>query len=204
MPIISFRSEMPAHGKAGIVEERVRFTAQVFARHGAKTKIMRVISGDQFGRIAFIAFYDDFTSASDIVLAASADPVLKAAVEEERMAPATAGLPGSFVYEVEGWPENVSYSLVKHYDVDPADIATVAAEFRKIRGQAADLQITVVPAKPKIGPTMNQLRVDYLSNSLVNLGKFMDRESHSETHMALTSALKGKCTFSKSRIIELL
>ena len=99
MSMYSIRMVTPNVGRSALAAERTRALGGIYAHHGAKVRVARVVAGDAAGQIFLGVSVDDGKSLAQVFEKVEADPSFAKLREEHELNPA-GSLSGPEVFRI--------------------------------------------------------------------------------------------------------
>ena len=81
MTVVITTAVKPIIGKSRLAEERVRQAAEIYANHGGKVRVARVVMGIYSGSMLLQSATADFTTATSVMSKAMNDPSFQKLME---------------------------------------------------------------------------------------------------------------------------
>lgn len=203
MSLVSVRSVTPFAGKSGLAVERVRTLAGIYARHGARTRVARVIAGDLAGQIQLYAVFGDGKSMAQIWEKCQADPSYAKLREEHGLDPA-GSLTGPEVYRYVYGQPGPGYPVLLHreYTISRDKIGDALALMPELDalGQAHDINVAAVV--PVFSGDMARFIAVYRYRSPGHLGAAIDGVGMSAEFQAIVTRAAAIGSLTRSRVVS--
>lgn len=194
MTILAYTLAKPYPGKRQLLESRARQLGGIYARHGAKVKIARIVSGPNTGCVVVLRSYADFSAAAKAFLAVGNDPAHAEFWRERDANPAGDPLIGRniarVVYGEQQW-ETHPVSLVRQYDLTRDKLAAALEILAEVTKLASKTDSNVVGLVPVTGDDLSTFSVSYQFRSIEHFGEGADAVGSSEAFRALVAKAAG-------------
>jgi hypothetical protein len=186
MTIVSRRILVPLLGKSELALERAKSMAEIMASHGALVRVFRSVMGKDAGNIEILARFPNFTEGSKVNVAIATDPKTQKLWQEREKNPA-AEVQGPYVYRMvfgEATPQPVI--MRRLYQVERGHLKDAIAMLPEARA-AIHNDTGMLAVIPSIAPNMNELSIAYYSDSLEQMGQYLDEYGMSEKFQAVVT-----------------
>ena len=204
MTICAVREITPHVGREELAESRLRRAAGVMSRHGAYTRIFKVIAGADVGDYSLQTFYSSFTEGATVFQKFGSDPEFQAIYKERATNPA-GDIRGPNVYRmVYGGPTKPPRPLMvqRMYHMPRNNIGSVmelAPQLDKLM-QSMDVSIGIVV--PAAAEDHEMMAVVYRFHSMDHWGESVDKMIDNEEFQSLVTKGNELGTLKTSRIMS--
>ena len=204
MTICAVREITPHVGREELAESRVRRAAGVMARHGAYTRIFKVIAGADVGDYILQTFYSSFTEGATAFQKFGSDPEFQAIYRERASNPA-GDIRGPNVYRmVYGGPTKPPrpFMVQRMYHMQRNNIGGVmelAPQLDKLM-QSMDVSIGIVV--PAAAEDHEMMAVVYRFHSMDHWGESVDKMVDNDEFQSLVAKGNELGTLKTSRIMS--
>lgn len=181
----------------------VRTLGSIYARHGASTRVARVIAGDLAGQIVFYAGFDDGKSMAQIWEKCQADPSFAKLREERELNPA-GSLSGPEVYRYVYGQSEPGYPVVlqREYTISRDKVADALALMPELNALGKDHDMKVAAAVPVFSGDMSRFIAVYRYRSPAHLGAGIDSVGISAEFQSIVNRAAAFATLTKSRVVS--
>jgi hypothetical protein len=202
MSLIATRTVAPFPGKFALAAERARTLAGIYASHGAKARVTRVVTGDMAGQIVLLVAFDDGKSMTEIYEKYQADPAWAKLREEHGLNPAGT-LTGPDLYRFVYGRSEPGYPVVlqREYTVARDKVADVLAMMPELDAMMKQHDISVAAATPVFSSDMTRLIAAYRLRSSAHLGAAIDGVGMSAEFQSLVGRAAALGTLARSRVL---
>ena len=204
MTVCAIREVTPHVGKEALAESRLRRAAGVMARHGAFTRIFKVIAGADVGDYSLQSFYSSFSDGATAFQKFGSDPEFQALFNERATNPA-GDLRGPNVYRmIYGGPTNPPRPLMvaRAYHMprnNMGGVMELAPQLDKLM-QSMDVSIGIVV--PVAAEDHEEMFVVYRFHSMDHWGESVDKMVDNEEFQSLVAKANELGTLKTTRIMS--
>ncbi len=201
MTVVSTTIFHPIPGKAAKSLERIRRTAEILTRAGARARVANVAWGDGAGDIHLYGIVENSETAAKVTAAFYADPAfaaLRAETEQEQ----TSRWEGPEFWRTIFGEVKPGYPVLvqREYQMDRRHLKSAMAllpEVQKVVGETP-----VIALVPTLSSDMARMMVVYYAKSLLEVGQSMDMLATSEAFQSILvrAAETGKLTKSRALV----
>lgn len=200
MAVISRRVIVPSLGKAEAAVAQAKNYAAQALQAGTKTRLLKVIMGEDAGNIEMFVRFSDFKDGiSGFKAIAGSPPVAAARAQLESSG--IESMSGPYVYRtVFGEPTAQPILVQRLYQVSRANLQAAIAllpEAQAAFGAGTGMSAVV----PVFAPEMDRLTITYYMNSLEDLGKELDENAMSPAFQNVVTKAAQYGTLLTARVL---
>jgi hypothetical protein len=205
MALVSIRLATPLAGKAALSAERARTLGGIYAGHGAKARVGRVIAGAGAGQIYLGIGFEDGKSMGQIFENVQADPSFARLREEAGLNP-SATLTGPDVYRVaygqlgQGYPVVVAREYAVARDKHAGMLELMPEMDALVKAQDINFAVAV----PAFASDMGVMLAAYYFRSPAHLGASMDGVAVSTEFQSLVTRAGAFGSLKRSWVISFM
>ena len=206
MAIASIREVKINPGNTEIVSSRVRKGAGILARHGAHTRIYRVVGGQGAGNIQLQAHYASVAQGAATFEAFSKDASQKELMKEIENAPAGEVIGPQIMRYAYGdaGKEAAPVIVVRAYHMPRAGLPKALELAPKLETLMKPMDVTVAAAVPLLGENHEMMGVIYRFKSMSHWGESVDEMLANETLSGIINSANEIGTLKSSRLMSLM
>ena len=206
MGIASIREVKITPGNTEVVSSRVRKGAGILARHGAHTRIYRVVGGQGAGNIQLQAHYASVSQGAETFEAFSKDASYTELMQEIENAPAGEVMGPQLVRYAYGdaGKEAASVIVVRAYHMPRAGLPKALELAPKLEELMKPMGISVAAAVPLLGEDHEMMGVIYRFKSMLHWGESVDEMLSNETLSGIINSANEIGTLKSSRLMSLM
>ena len=203
MTVVAIREVTPEIGKEELVESRMRRGAGVMARHGAFTRLFKVVVGAGAGDYNLQSMYSSFEEGAIAFKNFGNDPEFHALFRERNSNPAGA-IRGPNVYRmVYGAPTKPPRPILvqRLYHMPRNSVPSVLELAPQLDQLMQTVDVAIGMALPIVADDHETIGVVYRFNSMEHWGSSLDQMADNKEFQGLVSKANELGTLKQSRML---
>jgi len=202
MALISVRMLAPTVGKAALAAERARALGGIYARHGGRVRVARVVAGDAAGQIFFSVAVDDGKSLARVFEKTQADASFARLMEERELNPA-GSVTGPEVYRVVYGEPQPDYPVIlqREYTISRDKLDGALALLPELEALGKSHDIGILAGVPIFSSDMSRLVAAYFYRSAAHLGEAIDGVGTSAEFQSIVTRAAAFGSLTRSRVV---
>jgi len=199
---VSRRIAKPFVGKMDLVMERTHRLAGIMSRHGANTRITRVMAGEGAGEIHVYAQYETMAAGTAAAAAMMHDPGMQKLLAEREANPA-ADIIGPEVFRSIWGEMNPADTVRMHrtYEIKRSNMKAALELLDEMAEFMKDEPVSLMAGVPVIASRMDTMTVVYGFADLHAFGEGVDRVGMSAEFQAMVGRASELGTLFESRVM---
>lgn len=200
MVVISLRKLTPTVGKTALLIERAHTLGGIYARHGARVRIARVIGGEGAGQVHIYNSYDSHTAMMQASSAAETDPALTKLMAEREHDPAGVLLGPEGFRSIYGEPAlGYSVMLQREYSITRENLPHAVALLPQIEALFKKHDAKLAGFVPTFSADMGRMIAAYYFHSRGDMGAAIDSVGMSKEFQSMVDRANtfGRLTCSR-------
>ena len=200
---ISRRIAKPHPGKMDVVMERTHRLAGILSRHGARTRISRVVAGEGAGDIHVYAQYDTMAAGTGANVAMMNDPAFKQLMSDRQNNPA-ADIIGPEVFR-SIWGAMTPTDTVRMqrtYALQRSHMKAAIGMLEEIGALVKDEPVSIMAGIPVVASRMDTMTVVYSFADMHAFGEGVDRIGMSAEFQDIVTRADEIGTLFESRVVQ--
>ena len=199
---VSRRIARPYTGKLDLVMERTHRLAGILSRHGANTRITRVVAGEGAGEIHVYAQYDTMAAGTAAAAAMMHDPAMQKLLADREANPA-ADIIGPEVFRSIWGEMNPTDTVRMHrtYEMKRSNMKAALEILGEIGVLLKDEPVSLMAGVPVIASRMDTMTVVYGFADLHAFGEGVDRVGMSAEFQEMVAKASDLGTLFESRVM---
>ncbi len=203
MNVVSIRELTPTIGKEKLGEIRFRKASDILAKHGATTRLWRVIVGQGVGDLVLMSMYETFSKGATAFLSFSGDSEMATLMDERNASPA-GELRGPDIYRMAyGAPVNPPRPILvqRMYHMPRKNLSKALELAPEMDALTKSLDVSMGVGVPMLASDHETMGVVYRFNSLEHWGTSVDAMSQNPDFVALVEKANDLGTLKSSRML---
>ena len=203
MNVVSIRELTPTIGKEKLGEIRFRKASDILAKHGATTRLWRVIVGQGVGDLVLMSMYETFSKGATAFLSFSGDSEMATLMDERNASPA-GELRGPDIYRMAyGAPVNPPRPILvqRMYHMPRKNLSKALELAPEMDALTKSLDVSMGVGVPMLASDHETMGVVYRFNSLEHWGTSVDAMSQNPDFAALVEKANDLGTLKSSRML---
>jgi len=203
MNVVSIRELTPTIGKEKLGEIRFRRASDILAKHGATTRLWRVIVGQGVGDLVLMSMYETFLKGATAFSSFSGDAEMATLIDERNASPA-GELRGPDIYRMAyGEPTSPPRPILvqRMYHMPRKNLAQALELAPEMDALTKSLDVSMGVGVPMLASDHEMMGVVYRFNSLEHWGSSVDTMSQNPDFAALVEKANNLGALKSSRML---
>ncbi len=203
MNIISIRELTPTIGKEKLGEIRFRKASDILAKHGAATRLWRVIVGQGVGDLVLMSMYETFSKGATAFQSFSGDSEMAALMDERSASPA-GELRGPNLFRMAyGAPTSPPRPILvqRMYHMPRKNLSKALELAPEMDALTKSLDVSMGVGVPMLASDHEMMGVVYRFNSLEHWGTAVDSMSQNPDFASLVEKANELGALKSSRML---
>jgi hypothetical protein len=202
MAFISYRTVEPMAGKSTLAAERVRDLGGIYARHGARVRVARIVGGAGAGQLVLASTCDDAKGLARTYEGVDADPAYAKLMQEQQLNPAGTITAREVYRTVHGQGQPGSPVIVmREYAVARDKMAGIIALLPDLDAVIKGHNIGLMCVVPVFSDDMSRMVAVYYLRSVADLGAVLDGVAQSPEFLSIVARAAEFGSLVKSRVV---
>ena len=203
MNIVSIRELTPTIGKEKLGEIRFRKASDILAKHGAATRLWRVIVGQGVGDLVLMSMYENFSKGATAFQSFSGDSEMAALMDERSASPA-GELRGPNLFRMAyGAPTSPPRPILvqRMYHMPRKNLSKALELAPEMDALTKSLDVSMGVGVPMLALDHEMMGVVYRFNSLEHWGTAVDSMSQNPDFASLVEKANELGALKSSRML---
>tara|TARA_S200000501_G_scaffold374498_1_gene424216 strand:- start:505 stop:1125 length:621 start_codon:yes stop_codon:yes gene_type:complete len=203
MNVVSIREVTPDVGKEKLAELRFKRGSEILAKHGATTRLWKVIVGQGVGDLVLMSMYESFSKGATAFQSFSGDPEMAALMDERSASPA-GELRGPNLFRMAyGAPTSPPRPILvqRMYHMPRKNLAQALELAPELDKLTKNLDVSIGVGLPMLATDHEMMGVVYRFNSLDHWGTAVDSMSQDPEFAALVEKANNLGAIKSSRML---
>ena len=203
MNVVSIREVTPDVGKEKLAELRFKKGSEILAKHGATTRLWRVIVGQGVGDLVLMSMYETFSKGATAFQSFSGDSDMAALMDERSASPA-GELRGPNLFRMAyGAPTSPPRPILvqRMYHMPRKNLAQALELAPELDELTKSLDVSIGVGLPMLASDHEMMGVVYRFNSLEHWGTAVDSMSQNPEFVALVEKANNLGAIKSSRML---
>jgi hypothetical protein len=203
MNVVSIREITPDVGKEKLAEIRFKRASEIFAKHGAATRLWKVIVGQSVGDLVLMSMYESFSKGATAFQSFSGDSDMAELMDERSASPA-GELRGPNLFRMAyGAPVNPPKPILvqRMYHMPRKNLSKALELAPEMDALTKSLDVSIGIGVPVLASDHEMMGAVYRFNSLEHWGKSVDAMSQNPDFVALVEKANDLGTLKSSRML---
>ena len=203
MNIVSIRELTPTIGKEKLGEIRFRKASDILAKHGAATRLWRVIVGQGVGDLVLMSMYETFSKGATAFQSFSGDSEMAALMDERSASPA-GELRGPNLFRMAyGAPTSPPRPILvqRMYHMPRKNLSKALELAPEMDALTKSLDVSMGVGVPMLASDHEMMGVVYRFNSLEHWGTAVDSMSQNPDFASLVEKANELGALKSSRML---
>ena len=203
MNIVSIREVTPDVGKEKLAELRFKRGSEILAKHGAATRLWKVIVGQGVGDLVLMSMYESFSKGATAFQSFSGDSEMAALMDERSASPA-GELRGPNLFRMAyGAPTSPPRPILvqRMYHMPRKNLAQALELAPELDKLTKNLDVSIGVGLPMLATDHEMMGVVYRFNSLDHWGTAVDSMSQDPEFAALVEKANNLGAIKSSRML---
>ena len=203
MNIVSIRELTPTIGKEKLGEIRFRNASDILAKHGAATRLWRVIVGQGVGDLVLMSMYESFSKGATAFQSFSGDSEMAALMDERAASPA-GELRGPNLFRMAyGAPTSPPRPILvqRMYHMPRKNLSKALELAPEMDALTKSLDVSMGVGVPMLASDHEMMGVVYRFNSLEHWGTAVDSMSQNPDFASLVEKANELGALKSSRML---
>ena len=203
MNIVSIRELTPTIGKEKLGEIRFRKASDILAKHGAATRLWRVIVGQGVGDLVLMSMYETFSKGATAFQSFSGDSEMAALMDERSASPA-GELRGPNLFRMAyGAPTSPPKPILvqRMYHMPRKNLSKALELAPEMDALTKSLDVSMGVGVPMLASDHEMMGVVYRFNSLEHWGTAVDSMSQNPDFASLVEKANELGALKSSRML---
>tara|TARA_B100001057_G_scaffold31985_1_gene29057 strand:- start:529 stop:1149 length:621 start_codon:yes stop_codon:yes gene_type:complete len=201
--VVSIREVTPEVGKEKLAELRFKRGSEILAKHGATTRLWKVIVGQGVGDLVLMSMYESFSKGATAFQSFSGDPEMSTLMDERSASPA-GELRGPELFRMAyGAPTSPPRPILvqRMYHMPRKNLAQAMELAPELDDLTKSLDVSIGVGLPMLASDHETMGVVYRFNSLEHWGTSVDSMSQNPEFAALVEKANNLGAIKSSRML---
>ena len=200
--IISRRILTPMLGKSDLVLTRAKSMQEIMTKHGAKSRVAKIVAGDMAGSIHLTGSYENMQSGCDSFNEMSNDPS-RIALMKEREADPGGHLIGPEVFRTIYGNISPDHKVImmREYQLSRSNLSEAVKVFPDIDALLKNEDASFMAVIPMVATNMDRLIACYYFSDMSSMGEQVDRVGMSEEMQNIVLKASNSGNLVSSRVL---
>ena len=200
--IISRRILTPILGKSDLVLTRAKSMQEIMTKHGAKSRVAKIVAGDMAGSIHLTGSYENMQSGCDSFNEMSNDPS-RIALMKEREADPGGHLIGHEVFRTIYGNISPDHKVImmREYQLSRSNLSEAVKVFPDIDALLKNEDASFMAVIPMVATNMDRLIACYYFPDMSSMGEQVDRVGMSEEMQNIVLKASSSGNLISSRVL---
>ena len=200
--IISRRILTPMLGKSDLVLTRAKSMQEIMTKHGAMSRVAKIVAGDMAGSIHLTGSYENMQSGCDSFNEMSNDPS-RIALMKEREADPGGHLIGPEVFRTIYGNISPDHKVImmREYQLSRSNLSEAVKVFPDIDALLKNEDASFMAVIPMVATNMDRLIACYYFSDMSSMGEQVDRVGMSEEMQNIVLKASNSGNLVSSRVL---
>ena len=203
MNVVSIREVTPDVGKEKLAELRFKRGSEILAKHGATTRLWKVIVGQGVGDLVLMSMYESFSKGATAFQSFSGDSDMAALMDERSASPA-GELRGPNLFRMAyGAPTNPPRPILvqRMYHMPRKNLSKALELAPELDELTKSVDVSIGVGVPILASDHEMMGVVYRFNSLEHWGTSVDEMSQNPDFAAIVEKANDLGSLKSSRML---
>ena len=203
MNVVSIRELTPDLGKEKLAEMRFKKASEIFAKHGATTRLWKVIVGQGVGDLVLMSMYETFSKGATAFQSFSGDAEMATLMDERSASPA-GELRGPNLFRMAyGAPTSPPRPILvqRMYHMPRKNLSKALELAPELDELTKSLDVSIGVGLPMLASDHEMMGVVYRFNSLEHWGTAVDSMSQNPEFATLVEKANNLGAIKSSRML---